>query len=216
MHQFSNYYIPFRYKIYRFCKNILYCFHLLREKYRVVEKFGISLRPEAHIQTITPLFKWQLPTLKTDYNRLIRFLLKNILSYWCKLNQCFKQTFQWSGGIELIWIGFPNKNKGAHQRRGFHYLSEWKLFKQNKNENKKKRLNNFNTVTKSGTEKIEASLSVCLKQFWYSYNGKAILQSSHLFCKNISFSYFSLTFNSFNKIYLNQSLNNLTPNSFWI
>ena len=109
--------ITFRYKIYRFCKNILYCFHLLREKYRVVEKFGVSLRPEVHIQTITPLFKWQLPTLKTEYNRLIRFLLKNILSYLCKLNQCFKQTFQWSGGIELIWIGFPNQNKGTHQRR---------------------------------------------------------------------------------------------------
>ena len=57
---------------------------------------------------------------------------------------------------------------------------------------------------------------VCLKQFWYSYNDKAILKSSHLFCKNISSSYFFLTFNSFNQIYLNQSPNNLTPNSFWI
>ena len=34
----------------------LTAFYLLREKYCVVEKFGISLRPEAHIRTITALF----------------------------------------------------------------------------------------------------------------------------------------------------------------
>ena len=32
-------------------------FYLLREKYHVVEKFGISLRQEAHIRTSTALFK---------------------------------------------------------------------------------------------------------------------------------------------------------------
>ena len=69
-------------------------FYLSGEKYRVVEKFGISLRPEAHIRTSTSLFKFNLPTLKRHYDRLIRFLLKKVLWYWYKLNQCFKQTFQ--------------------------------------------------------------------------------------------------------------------------
>ena len=74
-------------------------FYLLKGKYHIAEKFGISLRPEAHIRTITTLFKWHLSTFKTDYNSLIRFLLKNVLSYYSKLNQGFKQPFA-SGGIE--------------------------------------------------------------------------------------------------------------------
>lgn len=151
---FSWLIITFRCKIYRFCKNILYCFLPIGGKYRIVEKFGISLRPDAHIRTSTALLKWHLPTLKTHYDRLIRFLLKNVLRYWYKLNQCFKQTFQWSGGIELIWIGFPNQNKRTHQKRNCFVIFQSENVSSKK---KLKSLKNFNTDTKSGTQKIEAS-----------------------------------------------------------
>ena len=107
-----------------FVRTFCTAFYLLREKYRVAEKFGISLKPEAHIRKITAQFKWHFSTLKADYNRLIRFLLKNVLSYYSKLNQGFKQPFasggieaSKSGGIELIWIGFQNQNNGTHKRR---------------------------------------------------------------------------------------------------
>ena len=124
--------ITFRYKNIDFVRLFFTAFYLLRQKYRVVERFGISLRPQAHIPIITAPFIWHLPTFKTDYNRLIRFLLKNVLSYF-KPNHCFKQPFQWSGGIELIWIGFPNQNKRTHQRRNCFMIVQSKNVSSKKN-----------------------------------------------------------------------------------
>ena len=49
--------LHFNTKYIDFVRIFLTAFYLLREKYRVVEKFGIFLRPEAHIRTITVLFK---------------------------------------------------------------------------------------------------------------------------------------------------------------
>ena len=40
-----------------FVRTFFTAFYLLREKYRVAETFGISLRPEAHIRKITAQFK---------------------------------------------------------------------------------------------------------------------------------------------------------------
>ena len=129
-------------------------FYLLGEKYRVVEKFGISLRPEAHIRTSTALFNMALSNSQNtlwSFNSFPTWKRFEVLVQTKPTLQANLSVIRWHW-VDLNWISKP-KQEDSSKRKLFRYLAEWKRFKQKK----LKSLKNFNTDTKSGTQKIEAS-----------------------------------------------------------
>ena len=107
---FSWLIITFRYKIYSFCKNILYCFLPIEGKISRSWKVWYILKTrDAYSNKYSTIL--MTPALKTYCNCFIRFLLKNVLRY-CKLNQSSSNPF--SDQVEMSWfeLDFQIKTKG--------------------------------------------------------------------------------------------------------